>query len=220
MKRICIRLLKKADILTSVGIRLVKLTGKSQEAIHPKYLVTNQRFWYLKFLKKGDKVLDVGCGVGQQSLNCARIVKSVVGFDNNKKNIEIASKIAKERNFSNVKFSVCSAENKFPFLDNEFDKVMVFDVLEHLNNRSQALKEARRVLKNKGLLLLVIDNPDTSWKKLQRSQGLFYYADRDHKYEYPKDEIIKILKKHKFNILSIKPVTYDTPIKPFIDLIG
>ena len=109
---------------------------------------------------------------------------------------------------------------KLPFKANFFDKVVVSDVLEHLDNRNLAINEVVRVLKNRGLLFLVTDNPNTSWKKLQKRHGLFYYADLDHKYEYPKEKILGILKSKKFSVLACKISTYDTPFKGVIDLIG
>jgi hypothetical protein len=46
----------------SVGVRLVKLTGKRPYAIHPQHLVEQPwHDWYLPYLDRGDFVLDVGC---------------------------------------------------------------------------------------------------------------------------------------------------------------
>ncbi len=97
---------------------------------------------------------------------------------------------------------------------------LFYFVLEHLEKRNFALNEIKRVLKPGGFLFLVTDNPDTSWKRLQKSVGIFYYADPEHKYEYPKEEILAKLKSLKFKVLSADPVTYDTPLKGAIDLIG
>lgn len=212
--------LKKSDVLTSVSIRLVKLTGKHKQAIHPKHLISSSQPWYFRHLKKTDAVLDIGCGVGQESIKCAPWVKLVTGFDLDVNNIKIAKNIAKDKKMTNVKFLVLSAERNLPFKTKCFDKVLMLDVIEHLKNREKALREAKRVLKKGGMIFLATDNPQTSWKKFQKEQGLFYYADKDHKYEYSKKEIISLLRKNKFKVISIKPVTFDTPFKPFIDLIG
>ncbi|KKR58800.1 MAG: Methyltransferase type 11 [Candidatus Curtissbacteria bacterium GW2011_GWA1_40_47] len=219
IKKIAILTLKKADILTSVAIRLVKLTGKSSHAVHPKHLL-NERVWFQKYLKGSDRVLDLGCGSGQYILKIAPKVKMCFGLDVDKKAISFAQKQAKEKLLKNIKFLIFDANRKLPFANNYFDEVIVSDTLEHLEKRSFVLSQINRVLKKSGLLFLVTDNPQTSWKKIQKSAGLFYYADKDHKYEYSKEEIVKILIQKGFKILSLKPVTYDTPLKPFIDLVG
>ena len=220
IKKITAKSLKKADILTSVAIRLVKLTGKSKNAIHPKHLIKPLSPWYANHIKKTDSVLDIGCGIGQESVVCAKLAKSVTGFDISSKNITIAKNLARENNLKNVKFFVHNAENNLPFANNTFDKILIFDVLEHLKNRDKLIKEVIRLLKKNGKLFLLTDNPETSWKNFQKSASIFYYADIDHKYEYSKEDIKKFLKNNGFKIISIKPDTFDTPLKPFIDLIG
>lgn len=220
IKKIIATSLKKTAILSSVAVRLVKLTGKSKNAVHPKHLIKHRATWYSKHINNTDSILDIGCGVGQESIICGKMAKSVIGFDIDKNNIKIAKNLARESKLKNLQFFVHNAENKLPFADNTFDKILVFDVLEHLKNRDKLIKEIKRILKKNAEIFLLTDNPETSWKKFQKSAGLFYYADADHKYEYPKKEIISLLKNNHFKIISIKPDTYDTPIKPFIDLAG
>lgn len=220
IKKTFAKSLKKLSVLTSVGIRLVKLTGKSKEAIHPKHLIKHQTPWYSGYINNVDEILDIGCGIGQESIKCAKLARSVTGFDINSNNTAIAKNLAMENNLKNVKFFVHNAEDILPFTNKTFNKILIFDVLEHLKNREKLIKEVKRVLKNNGKIFLLTDNPETSWKRFQKSAGLFYYADADHKYEYPKTEIIMFLKNNGFRILSIKPDTYDTPLKPFIDLAG
>lgn len=134
--------------------------------------------------------------------------------------LSTAEGLLKRSKLKNVKFIKGDANRRLPFKDNSFSKVLCSDVLEHLDNRNFALKEIYRVLKKGGLLLLVTDNPDTSWKRILRKHGLNYYADADHKYEYPKEEILKALKKNNFDVINIDTVTYNTPLAPFIDITG
>ena len=82
------------------------------------------------------------------------------------------------------------------------------------------LKEVKRVLKNKGKVIITIPNTDTSWKRLQRKYGLSSYSDPDHKIEYTEDTITRELQKAGFQVAKIIPVSYDTPFVGFIDLVG
>lgn len=207
------------DILSALAMRLTKITGKSKYPIHPKHLIPSS-IWFNKYLTKKDRILDLGCNSGQLCLKIAKRVKQITGLDVDKNLINIAKSEALIKEISNARFLIFDANNKLPFRNNSFDKVICSDVLEHLEKRDSALSELKRVLKPNGLLFLVTDNPDTSWKKLQKSVGLFYYADADHKYEYPKKEILTKLEAKKFKIISVETVTYDTPLKGIIDITG
>lgn len=217
--KLILTLLKKVEVLSALSVRLTKLTGKSKIPLHPKHLLKSG-VWFSGLIEKKDRILDLGCNAGQTSFKIAPRIKEVIGIDVDQKLITIAKKQKSLKRISNAKFFTADANNKLPFENNFFDKVICSDVLEHLEKRDFALSEIRRVLRPGGLLFLVCDNPETSWKRLQKSAGLFYYADRDHKYEYPKNEILSKLKSRKLKIISIETVTYDTPLKGFIDLIG
>lgn len=214
-----IKILKKFEYLSAISVRLTKLTGKSQIPLHPKHLIKSD-VWFNRFLSKNDLVLDLGCNSGQISFKIAKKVTKVIGFEIDERLIKTAQASLKKNNIKNVEFLQGDANERLPFKNNCFDKVICSDVLEHLEKRDFALSEIRRVLKPNGILFLVTDNPDTSWKKLQRSAGLFYYADPDHKYEYPKTKILDKLKKQKFDVISVDTVTYDTPLKGLIDVVG
>ncbi len=219
LKKILVIPLQKLDLLSAVSMRLVQLTGKHSYPVHPKHLIED-KVLYSKYLKKSDVVLDLGCGNRLNLLKIAKKIKKAIGLEVDTKLINLARSEAKTRSLKNVRFLVADANKKLPFDDAKFSKVICSDVLEHLNRRVFAIKEIRRVLIKSGFLLLVTDNPQTSWKKLQKSVGLFYYADKDHKYEYSKSEILKLLQKNKFNVKSVDYVTYDTPLRGIIDLTG
>jgi ubiquinone/menaquinone biosynthesis C-methylase UbiE len=219
MKKLIVAIIKKLDILSAVSCRLTKLTRKSKYPIHPKHLVKS-KIWFINSLNKDDQILDLGCGVGTSLLSISKKVKFVTGVDHDSASIEVATKKAKDLKINNISFQELDVNKGLPFKDRFFDGIICSDILEHLKKRSYILKEITRVLKPRGKLYLVVDNPDTTWKKLQKEVGLFYYADPDHKYEYPKEEILKLLEKLNYKILLTDVVTYDTPIKGVIDLIG
>lgn len=211
---------KKSRHLSAVSCRLTKLTGKSKYPIHPKHLVEIEKQWYLSGLDKNDIVLDLGCGNGYQTIKAAQKCKKIIGLDKNTQNLNIAKKMSKDKKINNIQFKELDLEKKLIFKNNYFDKVLILDILEHLNNRGQFLSEIKRVLKPGGIGFLSLPNKDTSWKKIQKKTGINYYTDPDHKIEYSLNQIKKILNKAGFKILSIKPVVLDTPLSGFIDFIG
>jgi len=160
-----IRILQKHRLLALIGMRLVQITGKHPEKIHPKHLV-NQKPWFIDHLYKKDTVLDFGCGNGQNTLKAAKKCQKIIGFDHNEQSLLLANLEAKRKKIKNAKFMKHDGERILPFKNGEFDVVLFLDVFEHLNNRDQALLEVSRVLKDKGRLFLSVPNVNTPTIKL------------------------------------------------------
>lgn len=219
MKKQIIIIIQKLQILSALSMHLTQITGKSKYPIHPKHLV-KKTIWYKKYLNKKDVVLDMGCDTGQHSIDISKKVKKVIAFDSNELAINVAEKRANENKLKNIKFEIQNSEKQFYYKANYFTAILCLDVLEHLKNETLALKEIKRILKPKGKLFLSIPNINTSWKKAQKSAGLFYFSDTDHKREYTLEQIKKLCKDFKFEIKFIKPITLDTPLAPLIDLTG
>ena len=220
LEKILLHILNKTKPLCGWAPVLVKITGKSQEAIHPKHLIKVEDLWFKSCLNKNMKILDIGSGNGQLTLKTSRHCKEIIGIEINKKQLKMAQNEQKRLKFFNVKFKKANAEKRLDFADSSFDAIIFLDVLEHLKNRRQILIECKRILKKEGRMFISVPNKETSWKKRLKKAGLFYYANPDHKIEYSISTITKELKKGGFAILDIRPIIYDTPFIGFIDLIG
>jgi len=208
--------LKKIDLASAAAVRLTKLTGKSEVPVHPKHFLT-QTPWFTKYIKKNDRVLDLGCGNGQNTKKAAKIAKKVVGIDLDENSLALAKKSIR---LKNITFKKVGLEKPLPFKDASFNKVLFLDVLEHLEKRDQALDEAKRVLVPGGLLFLAVPNSLTSWKKLQRKAGICSYSDPDHKIEFTPNSIGLLLKRHKFIILKFGYGKFDIPARGAVDVLG
>ncbi|KKU92409.1 MAG: hypothetical protein UY21_C0001G0032 [Microgenomates group bacterium GW2011_GWA1_48_10] len=220
--KLSIVLLKKLRQATPLAAKLVFLTGKSTQALHPKHLVEIEKPWYLDYLSKNDIVLDLGCGNGQNSLKAAKKAKHVYGLDTNQASLNQGRSFASRHKITNITFSFHDLNNKLLYPDQRFDRVLFLDVLEHLGtaSRQQIMGEIHRILRTDGLLLLAVPNSQTSWKKTQRSVSVDSFTDPDHKIEYSLDGIKKFCSKCKFKQLNISGITYDSPYAPLIDIAG
>lgn len=206
-------------LLTGMSIRLVKWTGKSPQSMHPKHLLKETPEW-IKYFSKIDKVLDIGCNNGQRDFKLSPFVENIVAFDYDSKSIQDAERWQKEKNIKNIEFMELSGEKALPFKSGSFDKILFLDVIEHLYNREQIMKECLRVLRDGGMMVLAAPNKETPWKNFQKDLGLFYYSDSDHKIEYGKDELMKIHKDAGFNVVEINTIVYDFPFAGAVDIIG
>lgn len=102
------------------------------------------------------QVLDIGCGTGQPSLDLlARLPEAsrIIAIDNDPALIDHARLRARGRAGRNIFFKVASAE-ELKFGDEVFDVVIGNLALAGMPSPDRALAEARRVLKDGGLLLL------------------------------------------------------------------
>lgn len=219
LKKLYITCLKKIEICSALAVRLTKYSGKSKVFIHPKHFL-NKKPWFIKFLAKNDIVLDLGSSSGQNAIKSSKYVKNIVGIEIDKSLLDISRRTIEEKNIKNVKFIEGNLEKKLSFKNKSFDKVIFLDVLEHLIKRDQILSEIHRILKSKGLLIIGVPNKETSWKKVQRSVGIFSYSDPDHKTEFSEGEIKGLLKKHNFSVNYFNYAPYDTPFRGLYDVIG
>lgn len=215
-KKILVLGLKKLDLGSALAVRLTKLTGKSKVPIHPKHFLTLIP-WFTKYIEKSDIVLDLGCGNGQNSIKASRYAKEVIGVDIDESLLAIAQKSTQAKN---IDFKKLDLEERLPFKNSSFDKILFLDVLEHLEKRDQTLQEVKRILKPSGLLFLGVPNSQTSWKRLQRSAGVCSYSDSDHKIEFSQKAIRQLLKKHNFKIIHFGYGKLDIPARGLIDIVG
>ena len=123
-------------------------------------------------IQPGQRVLDVGCGVGDRAAQMAELVGptgKVCGTDLSSLMVDI-SKRRNEGNGLPVEFHVASAVEQ-PFPDASFDRVRTERVLMYLPDPEPAIDEFLRVLKPGGKVLVV----DFDWDALifsHRDQAL------------------------------------------------
>ncbi len=137
---------------------LLRKTKEDYNLIADDFSRTRWNIWaefniFRDYVKNGDRVLDIGCGNGRllELLNDKTI--KYLGVDVSEKLIEAA-----RQKYPGNEFLIASALN-LPFSDNSFDKVFLVAVLHNIPSeefRSQILKEAKRVLKPGGLLILTV----------------------------------------------------------------
>lgn len=104
---------------------------------------------------QGKRTLDAACGEGYGSALLAGSASSVEGVDISEQAVTHAKK--RYGNLENLQFQTADC-TLLPFADNEFDRVVSFETLEHLEAQEQLLSEFRRVLKADGFL--VLSSPD------------------------------------------------------------
>lgn len=112
--------------------------------------MVNWKLWFRKnFLTHVERrvlkqirgtTLDLGCGRGLFLFYCAHKNSDVIGIDVDKNKIKEAKTIP-------INSVLLGDAYQLPFGDNTFNILVALDILEHLKNPKQVIKEMDRVLK-------------------------------------------------------------------------
>lgn len=106
-------------------------------------------------IKQGDRVLDVGCGIGIQAMEMAKLVTpagKVVGTDISTAMIDLAKSRTSNSNLP-LEFLITEASSQ-PFPDQSFNCIRTERVLMYISDSLKVIKEFKRLLKPGGRLVI------------------------------------------------------------------
>jgi ubiquinone/menaquinone biosynthesis C-methylase UbiE len=131
-----------------------------------KYLVEPHIPAFAEFERwNGKRVLEVGCGIGTDSINFARAGADLTAVELSGESLRIAAERAKVMGVADrIRFVQANAEELTSALDDEpYDLVYSFGVIHHTPRPDRALAEMRALLAPRGTLKLMIYHR-RSWK--------------------------------------------------------
>jgi SAM-dependent methyltransferase len=103
-------------------------------------------------LRSGDKVLEIGCGIGSVVFKLSGQGYDVVGTDISGEAISYG-----QRKYGDIRLEVQPAES-LPYEDASFDVVLSFDLFEHIAAADTHLSEVKRVMRGGGHYLFQTPN--------------------------------------------------------------
>lgn len=144
------------------------------------------------------RLLDVGCSSGAFLLNAKRFGFKVEG-------VEPAVKAAQTANGLNLKVHSGYLE-AINFPDNTFDCITLFEVIEHLINPSDLLKECRRILKPDGIIMISTGNTDSWTVNILKEKWEYFDLDKHggHVSFFNPNSIQRIADLNKLKVKYIK----------------
>jgi SAM-dependent methyltransferase len=120
----------------------------------------------------------------------------VTGCDLSSEAIEIA-----RRRYPNIDFRVAPWDG-LPFAANSFDVVLAFELIEHIARPSVFIREAQRLLRPGGFLVLTTPNADcgrqTGW-----SHWAGFLSSFEHLYFFDRESLDRVLKRNGMSIVDI-----------------
>lgn len=131
-------------------------------------------------IKKGMKILDVGCGTGNFCIKLAETGCQVTGIDVSEEMLAIARAKASGKNLQINFINMDVTELKFK--DNEFDAVISMAAVEFIHDVKKVTEEIFRVVKIGGQVFVGTINGDSEWGEFYRSKiangnTVYKYAD-------------------------------------------
>jgi glycosyltransferase involved in cell wall biosynthesis len=158
---------------------------------------------FSKLFRKGDRVLEAGCGFGRYCFWLEKIGVKAVGIDIVSDAINEGKKYAKKHG---LKSKLCVGDIcKLPFIKNSFDGYISLGVVEHFENSKdveRVFKETYRVLKTGGYAYFSIPNPyaihmwpEKILRMLNINSGITHYL-------LTKNDLISFSKKENFEVID------------------
>lgn len=209
-----------------IAQRLLNRVVEDYNTIASQFDRTRQKDWkefdlFLKYIKKGAKIADLGCGNGRlyKYLKTKKEIK-YIGIDNNN---SLLAKAKKQHN--NAKF-INGDLLKLPLKTESIDIAIAVASIHHIPSqklRAKSLQEIARIIKNNGILIVTAWNLfQPKYKKfiwqsrLRHILSLGKYDARDtfipwgktgvkrYYYAFKEKELQKLLEKNNFKIIEKK----------------
>jgi 2-polyprenyl-3-methyl-5-hydroxy-6-metoxy-1,4-benzoquinol methylase len=136
------------------------------------------KFNNLQIIQSEKTFLDIGCGDG-----------SLVDYLNTK-GINASGCDINDLNFE---------KDFFPYKDASFDYILMYSVIEHINNTEHLMSEIRRMLKHSGILIIITPNFKYCFNT--------FYDDPTHIKPFTNIGLENILKIYDFKNILVKPWT-------------
>lgn len=143
------------------------------------------RYSFAAHFSEGKDILEVACGAGQGLGYLAKRARRVFGGDYTEKLIKEAKQYYDER------IPLLRLDAHFlPFRDQIFDVVILYEAIYYLMQPEEFFYEARRILRNDGILLIATVNKD--WSEFNPSPFSIYY--------FSVHELSKLLEEKGFKV--------------------
>jgi ubiquinone/menaquinone biosynthesis C-methylase UbiE len=153
-----------------------------------------QKFLTLLKHRSAYKVIDLGCGSGNEIVELAKAGMNVLGLDFSPAAVDLAQKRLQEKGLRGRAAIADLHEEIKAIKEAEFDACLAINSLQYKSvaEFKSTLKEIRRILKTKGLLFLVV--PSKEVKSKSASSG----------HRFTQQELESALGRH-FAILELEP---------------
>lgn len=156
----------------------------------------------------GERILDLGCGPGRHSWHVCKLDHcSVYAVDYDLESLQKAKYMLGMMDTDNEtkgRWTVLQGDAlKLPFGDKSFDKIVCSEVLEHVLDDDQAVRELYRVLKDDGELAVSVPTylPETIFWKISEA---YHTNPGGHIRIYKERQLLNLLRRNNLAVYAVR----------------
>jgi ubiquinone/menaquinone biosynthesis C-methylase UbiE len=145
-------------------------------------------------IRRGQILLDFGCGSGNYAIPAAEIVGgegTIYALDKNRRALDELMRKAEAEGLTNIKRMETSGQLKIDLEEESIDVVLVYDVIHHYyfpraEDRGRILREVHRVLKPNGFVSFYAGDPEVyhNYRELEiierQIEDANFYLESEH----------------------------------------
>jgi SAM-dependent methyltransferase len=160
-------------------------------------------------IRKGDRVLDIGCGDGNYTVPAAQRSGWAVGIDPSVAMLKAAQR--RPQVAGSVEYVEATGE-QLPFVDDSFDIVLMVTVLCFVGNPEALLSEAYRVLRSGGRLVVGELGARSTWAFLRKIRGMLGDPTWNQARFYSRKELEALLSSAGFETVIVRGSVLYPPV--------
>ena len=150
------------------------------------------------FAQSGQVLLDIGCGSGLSLLEAKALGAEVRGIEADPNVIRIANSL-------DLKIHIGSIFDE-PFPNEQFDLIVLNQVIEHAPEPDRILTALRGRLKHNASVVLVFPNLRSFWLKLFREKWINWHVPY-HLHHFTPDRFVRMVSRLGFDVCSVRTIT-------------
>ena len=158
------------------------------------------------------QILEVGCAAGYFTFLLAGMGYRLTGVDLSSRSIDLAKQLGRELGFEDVVFAQGDFEALTDIPDNTFDGLVSFSTIRYLPDPLAALREARRVVRPGGRVVVDFPNRYCPWFRFMKTR--FGVNEHPHDRHFSQREVRSLFEDAGIEVVASRKILFTPTVTP------